>query len=102
LTQTSEASSKSEADFPSSEEYLDKEASNSVKKGGKVMIVITPEDLVDCTSKVSTRHNVGVQPQASLLVAICNKAGVDLNNVAVYKTTVHRKRNKKIESIKIT
>jgi len=81
---------------------LDEEASNFVKKGGKVMFVLSPEDLVDCTSKVSIRHNVGVQPQASLLAAICNKAGVDLDNVAVYKTTIYRKRNKKMESLEIT
>ena len=54
------------------------------------MIVISPEDLGDCITEVSTRYNVGVQPQASLLAAICNKAGVDLDNVTIYKTTVHR------------
>ena len=81
---------------------MDEEASNSVKKGGKVMSVLSPEDLVDCTSKVSTRHNVFVQPQASLLSAISNKAGVDLDNAAIYKTTVHRKRNKKMDSLEIT
>ena len=66
------------------------------------MIVISPEDLGDCITEVSTRYNVGVQPQASLLAAICNKAGVDLDNVAVYKTTIYRKRNKKMESLEIT
>ena len=66
------------------------------------MIVISPEDLGDCITEVSTRYNVGVQPQASLLAAICNKAGVDLDNVAVFKTTIYRKRNKKMESLEIT
>ena len=63
------------------------------------MIVITPEDLVLCTSKVSTRHNVGLQPQASILAAICNKAGVDLDKSAVYKITFTERETKKMESL---
>jgi len=56
------------------------------------MIVISPEDLGDFITEVSTRYNVGVQPQASLLAAICNKAGDDLDNVTIYKTTVHQEK----------
>ncbi len=46
------------------------------------MTVISPQGLVDCTAEVSARYSVGVRPQASL-AAICRKAGIDLDNVAI-------------------
>ena len=51
-------------------------------KSSKKMTVISPQDLVDCTAEVSARYSVGVRPQASL-AAICRKAGIDLDNVAI-------------------
>ena len=41
--------------------------------------------------------NVGIRPQTSLIAAICNKSGVDLDAISLSKTTVHRKRYKQIE-----
>ena len=51
-------------------------------KSSKKMTVIRPQGLVDCTAEVSARYSVGVRPQASL-AAICRKAGIDLDNVAI-------------------
>jgi hypothetical protein len=51
-------------------------------KSSKKMTVISPQGLVDCTAEVSARYSVGVRPQASL-AAICRKAGIDLDNVAI-------------------
>jgi len=51
-------------------------------KSSKKMTVISPQGLVDCTAEVSARYSVGVGPQASL-AAICRKAGIDLDNVAI-------------------
>ena len=51
-------------------------------KTSKKMTVISPQGLVDCTAEVSARYSVGVRPQASL-AAICRKAGIDLDNVAI-------------------
>jgi len=49
---------------------------------------------------VSTRHNVGLQPQASILAAICNKAGVDLDKSAVYKITLTERETRKWKAFK--
>ncbi len=46
------------------------------------MTEISPQDLVDCTAELSARYSVGVWPQASF-AAITNKAGDDLDNVAI-------------------
>jgi hypothetical protein len=52
-------------------------------KSSKKMTVINPQGLVDCIAEVSARYSVGVRPQASL-AAICSKAGIDLDNVAIF------------------
>ncbi|XP_065679805.1 uncharacterized protein LOC136094125 [Hydra vulgaris] len=61
------------------------------------MISISAEDLVDCTAAVSARFRVGIRPQTSLVAATCNKAGVNLDDINLSRSTVHRKRFKKIE-----
>ncbi len=61
-------------------------------KSNKLIIVISPQDLVDCIAEVSARYTVVVW-QASL-AAICNKASADLENFAAVKS----ERYKKIES----
>ena len=63
------------------------------------MISISPDDLVDCTAVVSARYRLGIRPQTSLVAAICNKAGVNLEEISLSRATVHRKRFKKIEEI---
>lgn len=63
------------------------------------MICISPEDLVDCTAEVSARYRVGIRPQTSLVAAICNKAGVNVDDIPLSRSTVHRKRFKKIEAL---
>ena len=60
------------------------------------MTVISPQDLVGCPAEVSARYSVVVRPQVTL-AAICNKAGADLDYVAISKTAVQRERYKKIE-----
>jgi len=89
----------SEAEISSTEENSDEESYSSLKKDTKIMIVISPDDLVDCTAAVSARYNAGIRPQTSLLAAICIKAGVNLDNVAISRTTVHSKRYKTIETL---
>ncbi len=61
------------------------------------MAEISPEDLVDCTAELSARYSVGVWPQASF-ATISNKAGTNLDNVAISQTTAPSDRYKKIES----
>lgn len=63
------------------------------------MITISSEDLVDCTAAVSARYRVGIRPQTSIVAAICNKAGVNLEDIPLSRATVHRKRFKKIEEL---
>lgn len=55
--------------------------------------------IVDCTATGSAHYRVGIRPQTSLIAAICYKAGVDLDDVTVSRSTVHRKRLKKIEEL---
>jgi hypothetical protein len=63
------------------------------------MICISPDDLVDCTAAISARYRLGIRPQTSLVAAICNKAGVDFEDISLSRATVHRKRFKKIEEL---
>ena len=63
------------------------------------MISISPDDLVDCTAAVSARYRLGIRPHTSLVAAICNKAGVNLEDITLSRATVHRKRFKKIEEL---
>ena len=42
---------------------------------------------------------MGIRPQTSFVAAICNKAGVSLEDITLSRTTVHRKRFKKIEEL---
>jgi hypothetical protein len=96
---SSESSDDTEAEIPSTSDESAEESRTSAKQGDKIMIMISPDDLVDCTAAVSSRYNLGIRPQTSLLAAICNRAGVELDNVPISKTTVHRKRYKKIEDL---
>ena len=91
----------SEASMPSSSEDSAEESfsrSNQASKK-KIMISISADELVDCTAAVSARYRVGVRPQTSLIASICNKAGVNLDEIPVSRSTVHRKRFKKIEEL---
>ena len=63
------------------------------------MISISAEDLVDCTAAVSAQYRVGTRPQTSIVAAICNKAGVNLEDIILSRSTVHRKRFQKIEAV---
>ena len=63
------------------------------------MIGISPDNLVDCTAAVSARYRLGIRPHTSLVAAICNKAGVKLEDITLSRATVHRKRFKKIEEL---
>ena len=65
----------------------------------QVYINITAEELVECTSAVAARYNVGIRPQTSFIAAVCNKSGVNLDDVALSRATVHRKRYKKVEEL---
>ena len=65
----------------------------------KILITISPEELIDCTHAVATRYNIGVRPQTSLIAAICSKSGVNLDGVNGSRNTVHRKKFKKIECL---
>jgi hypothetical protein len=51
-------------------------------KSRKIMTEISPLDLVNCPAEVSARNSLGFWSQASL-AAICNKAGADLDSVAI-------------------
>ncbi len=66
-------------------------------KSNKIITVIRPQDLVDCTAEVSARYTVVVWLQASL-AAICNKASADLENFAA----VQSERYKKIEALEVS
>ena len=63
------------------------------------MISIIAEDLVDCTAAVSSRYRVDIRPQTSIVAAICNKADVNLEDIILSRSTVHRKRFQKIEAV---
>ena len=65
----------------------------------KLFISLSPEELLETTSEVAARYNVGIRPQTSLIAAICNKSGVDLDAISLSKTTVYRKRYKQIEDL---
>ena len=58
----------------------------------KIRFELTPEDLVTATSEVAARFKIGVVPQTALIASILTKGGVDVNKVAVSKTTVRRKK----------
>jgi hypothetical protein len=58
----------------------------------QIMISRSPDDLVDCTAAVSARYRLGIRPHTSLVAAICNKAGVNLEDITLSRATVHRKR----------
>ena len=57
---------------------------------------MSSEDLVDCTSEVSARYRVGIRPQTVIIAAICKKADVNLEDMPISRSSVHRKRFKKI------
>ena len=86
-------SSENESESEPSLDILDDEdlanrLSHSTKS--KIMIRISAEDLVDCTAVVSARYRVGIRPQTSIVAAICNKAGVNLEDIILSRSTVHR------------
>ena len=87
----------SEISMPSSESSFD-DIDKSVKEK-KIKICISPEELIECTSTVAARYRVGIRPQTSILAAICNKAGVNLDNIPISRTTVHRKRYEHIKEV---
>jgi hypothetical protein len=95
---SSENDSESELSLDSSDdEDLPNRFSHSTKS--KIMISISAEELIDCTVAVSARYRVGIRPQTSLVAAICNKAGVNLEDIILSRSTVHRKRFQKIEAV---
>jgi len=95
---SSENDSESEKSLDSlDDEDLPNRLSHSTKS--KIMISISAEDLVDSTAAVSARYRVGIRPQSSLVAAICNKAGVNLEDIILSRRTVHRKRFQKIEAV---
>jgi len=81
---------------PSSEEDSDKENIQNISKP-KVFIHISPEELIECTTAADARYNVGIRPQTSIVAAICKKGGVNLDDINLSRSTVHRKRFEQIE-----
>ena len=53
----------------------------------KIMLCLSADELVDCTSAVSACYRVGIPPQTSLIAAICNKAGVNLDDIPLSRAT---------------
>ena len=50
-----------------------KEPHTSSNKSGKIIIELTADELIECTSAVSSRFNVGIRPQTAILSSILNK-----------------------------
>lgn len=88
--------SENEAVDYSSEDSAGKTYHKSASKS-KIFINITADELIECTSAIAARYNIGVRPQTAMIAAVCNKSGVDLEDLSVSRSTVHRKRYKKIE-----
>ena len=54
---------------------------------------------IKVTSAVSVRYEIGVRPQAAIVSAICNKTGVDLHEINLSRSTLHRKRFRVVENL---
>src|SRR6218665_3994683 len=68
------------------------EVTSYKQRTGQVIIELTPDELIEATSTVPARFKVGIRPQTAILSAILNKSGVDLNEISISRTSVHRKR----------
>ncbi|XP_065681034.1 uncharacterized protein LOC101235214 isoform X1 [Hydra vulgaris] len=74
------------------EESDDSEYDVSKSKKSKIILELTPDELIKATSAVSVRYRIGVRPQTAIISAICNKAGVDLHEIYLSRSFLHRKR----------
>ena len=63
------------------EESDDSEYDVSKSKKLKIILELTPDELIEATSALSVRYRIGVRPQTAIISSICNKAGVDLHEV---------------------
>ena len=71
----------------------------SSARDSKIIIELTPNQLIEATAAVSARFNIGVRPQTVLLASICNKSGLVLEDMAISRSTVYWKRYKTIETL---
>ena len=53
----------------------------SKSKKLKIILELTPDELIEATSALSVRYRIGVCPQTAIISAICNRAGVDLHEI---------------------
>ena len=81
------------------EESDDSEYDVSKSKKSKIILELTPDELIEATSAVSIRYRISVRPQTAIISAICNKAGVDLHEINLSRSTIHRKRYRIIENL---
>lgn len=93
--------SSGEINVPSDESSSEEErhTNSTLKSNSKIMLNISPEDLIESTHEVFARYRVGVRAQTQVLASICNKAGLNLDDLNISKSTVHRKRYKKVEEL---
>ena len=70
----------------------------SSARDSKIIIELTPNQLSETTTSVSARFNRGVRLQTAL-ASKCNKSGLDLEDIAISRSTVYRKRYKTIETL---
>ena len=81
-----------ESDIDMDSNYEGKREEPNPNKSDKIIIELTADELIECTSEVSARYNIGVRPQTAIMSSILNKAGQNLDNVKISKSKVHQKR----------
>ena len=63
----------------------------SKSKKSEIILELTPDEFIKVISVVNVRHKIGIRPNAAMISAICNKAGVDLHEINLSLPTLHRK-----------
>ena len=63
----------------------------SKSKKSKIILELTPDELIEATSAVSVRYRIDVRSQTAIISAICNEAGVDLHEINLSRSTTQKK-----------
>ena len=65
--------------------------------GDTINLAVNVEKLIECTAIPATRFNVGVRPHLAILSEVFKAGGIEINDIPLSRSTLHRKKFKYVE-----
>ncbi|XP_047142103.1 uncharacterized protein LOC124816555 [Hydra vulgaris] len=92
-----EEKSNEDSEISEEDDFLGNGRKRRYNSGDRINLAVNVEKLIECTAIPATRFNVGVRPHLAILSEVFKAGGIEINDIPLSRSTLHRKKFKYVE-----